>query len=392
MKKIIYKIGFITFILAIFLGFNAPFLFSQGNLFEPLQDIEKKVEEPQTRPGESQPVKVEIIEFSKERPWGNLQTELVSMLERADFTDLNDLASKAEYKQATGNVQDLINYLQGLTLTDSKGNDVTLSQDDVNLILNEIRFKGESQLQSVILSLAKVMRNLIGGIAIFMIVYSGIQMIFVQGDEAKVTEQKNSITYAIIGLITVLLLERGIYLLYGVPGVERGVTTTGPGISSEVLGLVSFIRAIIGAAAMLMIIISGYKIISAEGAEDKITKEKKGVMWIIIGIVVILINQFIVENLYIQPVLKQITGQGQVITQTNITNIINTLGNIIKFLLGFVGIVAFAALIYGAGSLIASYTNEEMAGRAKKIIVNALVGIIVILSAYAIVSTLIKFG
>jgi len=392
MKKIIFKIGFITFVLIIFFGFNAPYLFGQGNLFENLPEIEKKVEEPQIRPGEEEPVKVELVEFSKTRPWGNLSAELINILELADFKDLNDLATKAKYSQATGNVQDLIDYLQGLTLTDSKGNDVKLSQDDVTLIVNEIRFKGESQLQSVILSIAKVMRNIIGGIAIFWVVMSGIMMIFNQGDENKITEEKNSIMYGIMGLMIVLLLERFIYLIYGVPGAERGIETTGPGISTEVLGIISFIRAIIGAAAIMMIIISGYRIISAEGAEDKITTEKKGIMWVIIGIIVILINQFIVENLYIQPALKQIAGQGQPITQTTITNIINVFGNIIKFLLGFVGIVAFAALIYGGGSLIANYANEEMAGKAKKIIENALIGIVVIISAYTLVSTLIKFG
>jgi len=45
MKKIFYKISLFAFVLIIFFGFNSPFLFGQGNLFEPLEDIEKNIKD-----------------------------------------------------------------------------------------------------------------------------------------------------------------------------------------------------------------------------------------------------------------------------------------------------------------------------------------------------------
>jgi hypothetical protein len=401
MKNLFNKIGLISCVLTIFFSLYAPFAYAQENLFDSLDDIQNKVGESQERIGEGgvkETVNVNVVDFSpKNMPWGSLPKDLSDKL-KLRFKDLNDIATQAVYKQTKGNVQDLINFLNGKTFPDSKANEVNLSNDEVNMIVNEIRFKGESQLRSIVLSIAKVMRNLIGGIAILWIVVSGIQMIFAQGDETKLTEQKNSITYALIGLVIILLIERGITLLYGVPGVVRGLSTTNEGLNTEILGLVSFIKAIIGVAAMLMIIISGYQIISAEGEEEKITTQKKGILWVVIGIAVILINKFIVQNLYIDPVKRQIgdntkaLAQTNALTQTNITNIINTFGTVLQYLLGFVGIVAFAALIYGGASMVANFGNDEMVQNAKKIITNAIVGIIIVLSAFALVSTVIKFG
>ncbi len=84
--------------------------------------------------------------------------------------------------------------------------------------------------------------------------------------------------------------------------------------------------------------------------------------------------------------------QGATITQGNVANIIAVFANITKFALGFLGLIAFAALIYGGALFIANYSNEEAVGKAQKIIKNALIGIVVILSAYAVIATLIGFS
>ena len=66
-------------------------------------------------------------------------------------------------------------------------------------------------------------------------------------------------------------------------------------------------------------------------------------------------------------------------------------GRVITFLLGFVGIIAFGMLIYGAATMVINYGDEEMVENAKKIIKNAIIGIIIVISAFALVATLIGF-
>ncbi|MCK5615148.1 hypothetical protein KAR91_75490 [Candidatus Pacearchaeota archaeon] len=427
MKRLIKKISPLIIVLLLSI---IPFSIAsaQSGLFDTLDTIKDKVGEEQVRVGEggeTETVSANVVDFSEGQPWGNLPEEVIEMVKGSDasITSLKKLAEKAGYSKAEKNINDLINYI-GTTINnlafldqdgnivedadqvDSQNNPVILLNDNGYLIVNEIRYSGESQIQSAILAIAKVLRNIIGAFAVLWIVVSGIQMVLAGGDESKITEQKRAITYAVIGLMVILLLERGITLIYGVPGVERGLSTAGPGISEEIIGVIAFAKALIGAAAILMIMINGFKTITAQGEEDKITTQKKAILWVIVGLVVIMVNEFAVENLFIEPAQRQIAqsqefmaageeiipqDEQEGISISNVQNLINLFGSITQFILGFVGIIAFAALIYGAASMIGNYGNDEMVEKSKKIIRNALIGIVVILSAFALISTVIKF-
>lgn len=386
MKKFLSKTGALT-MLVIFLFSFMTFAFAAENLFDTLDDIKTGVETSQSRVdkgGKTTTVNVSVVDFSQKNLWGNLSSDLVKMLS-VNYKSLDEIAKAAKYSQGKGNVTDLVTFLKEMDL-DKSGNKYTLTTDEINTITNEIRFKGESQIQAVVLSVAKVIRNIIGGIAIIIIVISGIIMITSDGEESKITEQRRSITYAVIGLVAILLIERMVVLIYGVPGVERGLSTSGTGISDEIYGIIAFAKAVIGAVAILMIMVSGFKTITAVGEEDKITKSRKSILWVIVGIILIIVNKVIVENLYIKPVANK-----DIIAQSNVQAIINQIGTITQFALGFVGLIAFGALIYGGASLVANFGADEMKEKAKKIILNAIIGIIVILSAYALIATVIKF-
>ncbi|MCK5472314.1 hypothetical protein KAI54_03965 [Candidatus Gracilibacteria bacterium] len=63
-----------------------------------------------------------------------------------------------------------------------------------------------------------------------------------------------------------------------------------------------------------------------------------------------------------------------------------------NFFLRFLALAAMIALIYAGFLYVTAAGNDEQAGKAKKIIVWVVVGIIVILLAYALVNTLIEKG
>jgi hypothetical protein len=243
-------------------------------------------------------------------------------------------------------------------------------------------------LRDVVQAVAVVMRNIIGALAIIWIIISGIHMAMAGGDENTITEQKRSIIYAVIGLVIILLIERMIDILYGPAGAYEVAlrTETATRFSAEIYGIINFIKAIIGTVAIFMIVISGLKTVTAAGEEEQITKQRRAIIWIAIGFILLIINKVIVEQIFIIPTQYQDT-----ISASNVTTIINTIGRVIQFILGFVGLIAFGALIYGAGTMIVNYGNEEMVQKSKKIIKNAIIGIIVIISAYTIVATLIVF-
>lgn len=181
-------------------------------------------------------------------------------------------------------------------------------------------------------------------------------------------------------------MSRGIDILYGPAGVARTTLKPDEGFSAEVYGLVTFIRALVGIIAILFIVISGIRMMFAAGEESELTKQKSSLLWIGVGLVLIAINQVIIKQLFIIPVT-----QSDQIKSTNVTAVINTIGSVLQFILGFVGLIAFGVLVYGAGTLVANYGDDEMVSKAKKIITNAIIGILVIISAYTIVATLVIF-
>jgi len=61
-----------------------------------------------------------------------------------------------------------------------------------------------------------------------------------------------------------------------------------------------------------------------------------------------------------------------------------TIGSIIGVVLSFLGIIFFVLIIYGGFMWMTARGNEEQVTKARKVVINAAVGLAVILAAYAI--------
>lgn len=66
--------------------------------------------------------------------------------------------------------------------------------------------------------------------------------------------------------------------------------------------------------------------------------------------------------------------------------------NVVNFALGFLGIIAVVVVIYGGFMYVTAAGNEDQAGKGKKAITYAVIGIIIILSSFALVNTVLLAG
>jgi amino acid transporter len=73
-------------------------------------------------------------------------------------------------------------------------------------------------------------------------------------------------------------------------------------------------------------------------------------------------------------------------------NLRQSLINWTNFFLGFLSLIAMIALVFAGFLYVTSMGEDEQATKAKKIIMYVVIGIIVILIAYALVNTLIEDG
>ena len=72
------------------------------------------------------------------------------------------------------------------------------------------------------------------------------------------------------------------------------------------------------------------------------------------------------------------------------TNLRDYVVNIVNFALGFLGLVAVVIIIYGGFTYVIAAGSEEKTGKAKKSIMYAVTGIVIILVSFALVNTVIK--
>lgn len=75
--------------------------------------------------------------------------------------------------------------------------------------------------------------------------------------------------------------------------------------------------------------------------------------------------------------------------QTSLRGLVLT---IVNYFLGFLGLLAVIMVIYGGVTYVSSAGNDEAVGKAKKIIMYALIGIIIILLSFVVVKAILGAG
>lgn len=63
--------------------------------------------------------------------------------------------------------------------------------------------------------------------------------------------------------------------------------------------------------------------------------------------------------------------------------------NIVNFFLGFLGLIAVIMVIYGGITYVTAGGNQEAIDKAKKIIMYAIIGIVIVLISFALINTVI---
>jgi Type IV secretion system pilin len=63
---------------------------------------------------------------------------------------------------------------------------------------------GEAGIKKIITGIIKLLTLVIGALAVFMVIFGGFKYLMSGGDSGKVTEAKNTILYALLGLAVVI--------------------------------------------------------------------------------------------------------------------------------------------------------------------------------------------
>jgi len=224
-------------------------------------------------------------------------------------------------------------------------------------------------------------------VAVVMIIYLGLKLIFVGSNEESVGKIKKALMLTVLGLIVIQLADVLVTkVFFGTEGAiledEGEVEIMAKAGVEQVRGLIGFVQLGLGAIAVLVIVINGIKIIVAGGEEESRKKSLKNVGVALGGLIVVGLSELLIKGFAFPE-------DGSSLPSTEVAkNIIVMLTN---FVSGFIALIAFVVLLYSGYLYVVAGGEEQTQEKVKKLITGAILGIILAFSAYAITNTLITF-
>ncbi|MBI3957092.1 MAG: hypothetical protein HY340_03845 [Candidatus Kerfeldbacteria bacterium] len=155
-------------------------------------------------------------------------------------------------------------------------------------------------------------------------------------------------------------------------------------VSTGLIGLVAV-------AAIFMFIYGGIMMLTSGGNEQRVTQGKEILRWTILGLIFIFLAGVILRFVY-----QTFGGQ-------NLNDISGSIGlgegnpsatavRILNAVIGLLGLVGVTMVIWGGYEWLTAAGNEQRVDRAKRLLTAAVVGLIIILLAWAIVRFVILTG
>lgn len=248
---------------------------------------------------------------------------------------------------------------------------------------------GASNLTSVIYYTLDFVKLLIGGVAVVVIIITAIQLILARKKIDDVwSKQKDKLILIVTAFVIIMIADtvvKNVFFgvqgeVYDSPAQAEAAARAG---TEQMRGLYNVGLMIAGTLAVLMIVIAGIKLLISGGNEEVQTKVKKQITWLAIGLFLLGIAEFVVQDFIFPKAGTQIPdaqkGTKMIIDFTN-------------FASGFVVFASIVVCIYGGYLYVIAVGNEEKTGKAKKTITGAIIAMILAAGAFAVVNTVLQFN
>lgn len=223
---------------------------------------------------------------------------------------------------------------------------------------------------------------IIGVVAFIFLVNAAILFFFSDGNPDDLSKARKYVAWIALGLLVVSLAEFVAFRLLDVSREAAEPMLTGD-TTIRLLGLkidqiVNYVEIFITGIMLVLLGLSGYTIITSDDAEEVMGSEKKFLQSFVAGAALILLAEAITM------VFSDRHPQDAIFAGSN-----QVLG-IINYVLSFVGVAAFTMLVLAGFYYVSSFGNDDQMNRAKKIILGSVLGIVVALSSYVLVTFMIR--
>jgi hypothetical protein len=218
--------------------------------------------------------------------------------------------------------------------------------------------------------------RIIGAVGIFYLSIVGVSYIFSNGESDSISKQKNTAIWIVVGLMVISVAE---FLGFSIVNPDKNILEgeTLPDLQAKTHQIIRYIEYLGGGIFLLNGVLSGYSIIFSTN-EEVATNQKKFMVNFALGVLFILSAEIIIR------VASNYDGINGTL---NIA--ISEVGSIINFILSFLAGASGFMLILASLYYVANFGNEEQTGRAKKIIIGCITGLVIAFSSYVLAQFLI---
>jgi hypothetical protein len=247
---------------------------------------------------------------------------------------------------------------------------------------------GASNITSVIFFALDFVKMLIGGVAVIMILLIGLKLIIARKKIDDVwSKQKEHLIMIAAGFVILMIADFTVRkVFFGEAGEVLSSTQTAQTAaqqgSEQIRGIYNVGLLIAGTLAVLMLIFAGIRLLISGGNEEVTTKVKKQITWLVVGLFLLGVAEFVVQDFIFPKQGSTIPdvekGQKMIVDFTN-------------FASGFVVFTSIIFAIYAGYLYVIAVGNEEKTGKAKKALLGAAIAMVIAVGAFAIVNTLIQF-
>lgn len=208
--------------------------------------------------------------------------------------------------------------------------------------------------------------------AIISLFISAIQMVAFSTEENTISEARQSYIHIITGLV-IVGLARWFVIAFSPPNTGTALVNTDM-VTQGVGSVVTYLKLITSITLLVNIVVQAMRLISSQGEEAQVTKAKDRFIAGFIGAGIIML-----ANVIAVSVVPGYGGSVQLAVE------IAGIANYILVILGFLSLLAMVI----AGIMLIVSIDETMKDKAKNIIKTSLIGIIVVLTSYALVTAFI---
>lgn len=246
-------------------------------------------------------------------------------------------------------------------------------------------------------------KTLIGVFAIGFIIFSGARLVTAGGDEEAIKKATKGLGYTIAAFAIIALAEEAALIVGFFKGSGDALTPTGGIIGSpgqilervrlfdiQVEIVITFIKYLVGAIAVVMLLVNGVRLVAGGGEEENTKKAKSGVIYALVGLVLLTVGGTFITDVFYDIDKSVYSGLDGVEPQLNLPRGVAEIVGITNLIVSFVGPILVLLLVVGGVMYVTSAGEEENMNRAKRLIMAALIGVIVVYGAFAVVSTIIS--